>query len=161
MIDAPVIAVERLPADFDDWAGLLALVRRSFAYMDGIIDPPSSVHRLTVAALRQRASSEICLIAASDGRIVGCAFVAEREECCYLGKLAVEPEMQGKGIGRALVRGAETFARQLNKPALELQTRVELSGNHAAFQRLGFVERGRTAHPGFSRPTSVTMRKPL
>ena len=30
-----------------------------------------------------------------------------------------------------------------------------------AFHALGFVETGRTAHPGFDHPTSVTMRKRL
>ena len=48
-----------------------------------------------------------------------------------------------------------------SKPALELQTRVELGANHAAFQRLGFVEVGRTAHDGYDRPTSITFRKSL
>ena len=33
----------------------LALIHRSFAYMEGRIDPPSSVHRLTLAALREQA----------------------------------------------------------------------------------------------------------
>ena len=47
------------------------------------------------------------------------------------------------------------------KPALELQTRIELTGNHAAFRRMGFVETARTAHPGFDRPTSITFRKRL
>ena len=34
------IAIERLPADFDRWPELLAMILRSFAYMNGIIDPP-------------------------------------------------------------------------------------------------------------------------
>ena len=44
---------------------------------------------------------------------------------------------------------------------MELQTRVELTGNQRAFRSLGFVETGRTAHQGYDRPTSVTMRKRL
>jgi len=39
----------------DDPAPVLALVRASFAYMDGRIDPPSSMHRLSeddIARLR-------------------------------------------------------------------------------------------------------------
>jgi hypothetical protein len=56
---------------------------------------------------------------------------------------------------------AEACARSLGRTALELQTRVELTGNQAAFARLGFRETGRTAHEGFDRPTSVTMRKEI
>ena len=48
-----------------------------------------------------------------------------------------------------------------HKPLIELQTRVELTANHRAFRALGFVETGRTAHQGYDRPTSVTMRKRL
>jgi hypothetical protein len=44
---------------------------------------------------------------------------------------------------------------------LELQTRVELEENHAAFRAMGFAEAGRTAHPGYDRPTSITFRKDL
>ncbi|RUY90914.1 GNAT family N-acetyltransferase, partial [Mesorhizobium sp. M7A.F.Ca.CA.003.01.2.1] len=38
---------------------------------------------------------------------------------------------------------------------------IELTANHAAFARLGFRETGRTAHDGYARPTSITMRKAL
>jgi hypothetical protein len=30
-----------------DWAALLALIRAEFAFMEGRIDPPSSMHGLT------------------------------------------------------------------------------------------------------------------
>jgi hypothetical protein len=43
---------------------------------------------------------------------------------------------------------------------LELQTRVELTENHATFRAMGFVETGRTAHPGYDR-TSITFRRAL
>ena len=88
-------------------------------------------------------------------------FAAERSDAFYIGKLAVDPASQGLGIGRALMRAVESLALQTGKPALELQTRVELMANHAAFRRMGFVEVGRTAHPGFDRPTSITFRKRL
>ena len=57
--------------------------------------------------------------------------------------------------------GGRTLALDRGKPALELQTRIELTGNHAVFARLGFHETERTAHAGYARPTSITMRKAL
>jgi hypothetical protein len=39
--------------------------------------------------------------------------------------------------------------------------RVELTETHATFRALGFTETGRTAHPGFDRPTSITFRRPV
>ena len=68
----------------------------------------------------------------------------------YVGKLAVDPGCQGQGIGRRLMQAVEALARSRGKAAIELQTRIELTGNHAAFARLGFHETDRTAHDGYS-----------
>jgi predicted N-acetyltransferase YhbS len=155
------VEIEKIGPAFVRWQELLDLILDSFAYMGGIIDPPSSARGLTVAKLAEKAASEIGFVANSDGRLVGCVFIAEKPDHFYLGKLAVAADLQGAGIGKKLLRAAEVFAKDHGKPVIELQTRVELTGNHAAFARLGFRETGRTAHPGFNRPTSVTMRKVL
>lgn len=149
------------PEGFDDWQALLDLILRSFAYMDGVIDPPSSAHRLTPQTLEARARREALLLAYRGDQLAGCLFVAEREDGVHLGKLAIDPALQGQGLGRRLVEAAETLARTAGKKALELETRIELHGNHTAFAKLGFKEVARTAHPGFDRPTSITMRKVL
>jgi GNAT superfamily N-acetyltransferase len=155
------VTITRLPEDFDRWAELLDLIMRSFAYMDGVIDPPSSAHRLTPANLRDKARDEICFTAMLEGRLVGCIFAAERGEVFYVGKLAVDDSARGAGIGRALMLAAERYAIEQGKPVLELQTRIELAANHTTFARMGFVEFERTAHEGFDRPTSITFRKML
>jgi len=36
---------------------------------------------------------------------------------------------------------------------------VELVENHAAFAKMGFVRTGESAHPGYDRPTSITLRR--
>ncbi|TIV75630.1 MAG: GNAT family N-acetyltransferase, partial [Mesorhizobium sp.] len=88
-------------------------------------------------------------------------FALERARDFYVGKLAVEPELQSQGVGARLMQAVEDLARERGKDAIELQTRIELTANHAAFARLGFRETGRTAHAGYDRPTSITMRKVL
>ncbi|CDX61888.1 GCN5-like N-acetyltransferase [Mesorhizobium plurifarium] len=155
------ISITGLPAHFDRWDDLLALIRRAFAYMDGIIDPPSSAHLLTADTLAEKAKQETGFLAIENGRVVGCVFALERAQDFYVGKLAVEPGLQGQGIGARLMRAVEDLARERGKDAIELQTRIELTTNHAAFARLGFRESGRTAHEGYDRPTSITMRKVL
>jgi len=155
------IRIERLPDGFDRWGELLGLIRESFAYMDGVIDPPSSAHRLTLDSLKAKARAETCFLAWRGEELAGCIFAAERSDHFYVGKLAVASNMQGFGIGRALMQTAEGLARAHGKPVLELQARIELTANHAAFARLGFRETERTAHDGYDQPTSLTMRKVL
>jgi len=155
------LSIDRIPADFGRWNEVLALIMHAFAFMDGVIDPPSSAHLLTVDTLRDKARRETGFVALYGDRIVGCVFAQERADDLYVGKLAVAPDCQGQGIGRRLMQSVEILALDLGKAALELQTRIELTANHAAFARLGFQETGRTAHEGYARPTSVTMRKAL
>lgn len=147
------------PKDFADWDGLLSLILDSFAYMQGRIDPPSSARHLTAAALAQRADAEHLWLAGPS--LAGCAFFAERSDALYIGKLAIRPDMQGAGLGRTFVKAAEDLARTIGLPRLRLETRIELTDNHAAFARLGFEKVAEKAHPGFDRPTSITMEKPV
>lgn len=146
----------RLVTDPALWPAILALLDEAFAYMDGRIDPPSSLRDLTPEALtRQARTGEVWVV----GAPVACVFLTPRPGVLYLGKLAVAPSHRGQGLARRLVNQAEVRARALRLPALELQTRVELAENQRAFEAMGFVETGRTAHPGFDRPTSITYRR--
>lgn len=151
----------RIDEGFDRYEELLSLIRASFAYMDGRIDPPSSAHALTAASLNRKARDEIAFAAVAGRELLGCIFCKPEADCLYIGKLVVAPGRQGKGVGRMLIAAAEETARGLGLPALRLQTRIELTGNQAIFAACGFVETARTAHPGFTRPTSVEMRKVL
>lgn len=151
----------RINQDFGQHEELLALILHAFASMDGRIDPPSSAHELTVESLRQKIADEIAFGARDGERLVGCVFLKPEADCLYIGKLAVAPGAQGKGIGRLLLAEAEATARALKLPALRLLTRVELVENHRAFGAWGFVETGKMCHPGFSRPTAIEMRKAL
>lgn len=140
------------------WPPILALLHEAFAYMEGRIDPPSSLRDLTPEALtRQSEVGEIWMV----GAPVACVFLTPKPEALYVGKLAVAASHRGQGLARRLINLAEERARVLRLAALELQTRVELLGNQAAFQAMGFKEVGRTAHPGYDRPTSITYRRPV
>jgi GNAT superfamily N-acetyltransferase len=140
-----------------DWSSLLQLVQREFAFMDGRIDPPSSARALTAATIADQASSgEIWAIGTPP---VACVFFTPKPAALYIGKLAVALSHRRMGLARTLIDLAETRARTLNLPVLELQTRVELAENHTAFRALGFHETGRTAHPGYDRSTSITFRR--
>ena len=154
-------AIVRLGPDFSRWEDLLALILGAFAYMDGVIDPPSSAHRLTPISLAAKAQAEIAYAAIEGQTLLGCVFCRPEAGSLYIGKLAVAPGFQGRGAGRLLLEKAEQLARERGLPELRLETRVELTGNHAAFARWGFVRTGEYAHPGFDRITAIEMRKRL
>jgi GNAT superfamily N-acetyltransferase len=159
-MNRPEIAVRRAPVDFADWESVRTLILDAFAAMAGRIDPPSSALRLTPMSMSADATQGALLLAEHERILVGCAFVRPKGDALYIGKLAVQPDLQGRGIGKALVAAAGAEARALGLAALELQTRIELTENHAAFARMGFVKIRETAHPGYDRPTSITMRAP-
>ncbi len=147
------------PTNFSDWPQLLGLVRDSFAYMDSRIDPPSSLKRMGIEEFKAKATEETLIVAEDDSIIVGCAFAALRGDCVYVGKVAVSHSARGKGVARAMFAAAERLARMHGRTFLELQTRIELIENHATFTALGFQKVSESSHPGYSWPTSITMRK--
>ncbi len=155
------VSVHIAPTNFDAWPDLLALLQHSFAYMTPRIDPPSSLDQLDADQLRRKAGNETLIIATEGNRLVGCAFAAVRADCVYVGKVAVAECARRQGLARRLMAMAEQVARDHQQPFLELQTRIELVENQATFSALGFVAVAETAHPGYTRTTSITLRKPV
>jgi GNAT superfamily N-acetyltransferase len=146
---------------FGRWEALLDLILTSFAYMNDRIDPPSSALKLTPEALAEKARAELGYVALDGEDLLGCMFLRPERECLYLGKLAIAPEAQGRGIGRQLLQIAEGVARERGLSALRLDTRIELTENHAVFAAWGFAKAAEKSHRGFDRATYIEMRKAL
>jgi ribosomal protein S18 acetylase RimI-like enzyme len=155
------ISVQRASHDFRDWDGLLQLLRAAFAYQEHRIDPPSSVYRLDARSLEEKSSQEHLFLASVASELAGCVFVDEQPRLLHVSKLAVWPQLQGRGIGRHLMRAVEVFARETGRTVLELETRVELTENHRTFESLGFSKVSEHAHGGYDHPTYIRMRRSL
>lgn len=156
-----VSTIETNPTDFEDWHSLHRLLSDAFAYMAPRIDPPSSLTAMTQADVAHKARTED-LFVIRDPDPVACLFgTGQSPEIYYIGKLAVAQSHRNRGLARALINAAADHARARGHSQLELQTRVELTENHATFARLSFARTGTTSHPGFDRPTSLTFRRPL
>jgi phosphinothricin acetyltransferase len=153
-------AVRRLEAsDTAALAQVLGLIQTSFAYMTGRIDPPSSMHQLTVSALAQMAKDSSVL--ALGDPVAACLVAKPLPHALYLGKIAIASDLRGRGVLRALLGRSEELARSLSLSRLELQVRIELVENQKIFGICGFVETARNAHPGYDRATEITMQKLL
>jgi ribosomal protein S18 acetylase RimI-like enzyme len=155
------IRIVRAGGEFSDWAGLLRLLQDAFAYTDGRIDPPSSLHRMTPASLAAKAQEESLFLATEEGALVGCVFARRQEGSLYVSKLAVRQDRRRNGVGRRLMDSVEREAREGGLRNLELDTRIELTENHATFAAMGYAKTAQRAHEGYDRPTYITMRKPL
>jgi GNAT superfamily N-acetyltransferase len=161
MINVPAIVVRPAARDFSDWERVRLLILDAFAYMGPRIDPPSSALRLTPESVETHAASGALLLAHRAGDLVGCVFAHPKNDALYISKLAVSPALQHAGIGRKLVEAARDEARVRGIGVLELETRIELTENHAAFARMGFVKTAENSHAGFDRITSIVMRAPV
>lgn len=145
----------QLRADDRALGQALDVMRAAFAGMEGRIDPPSSLGRMTLESLQDAA--EVAEVWVSGDPVAGTVILTPKPKVLYVGKLAVADQRQG--LGRALMTLAQERAVALGYQWLELESRVELVEVHAVFKALGFREVGRTTHDGYLRPTSIVFRK--
>ena len=156
------ILIEESPALSEaDWRRLHTMLIEAFAYMDGRIDPPSSMSRMSLGGVKRKAEDGCLLVARLDENIVGCLFLRSEPDHMMISKLAVAEAHRGTGIAKALFRRSFSVAEREGLVRIRLQTRVELSENHAMFERFGFEKIGETSHAGYDRATSITMERHL
>jgi predicted N-acetyltransferase YhbS len=162
-------SLENLNVDFlirraapDDAPVILALILAAFEPYRGKLQPESSALRETADSVRQALAANEGLAAWTGGRVVGSVIVEAREgRGVYLGRLAVDPAHRGRGIAASLVGAAEAWARSTGRFQVELNVRIALPDNIRLFERLGYRETARKAHPGFAQPTYLVMEKSL
>lgn len=141
-------------------ASVLDLVRCSFGYMDERIDPPSSIHQLTLADVKGHCSAgEVWSLDNNDGLPIACMFLKRASDALYLGRLAVAASSRGQGLASQLLEIADERAMAHGVRYLELKTRVELVENHTLFKHIGFEKSAEGRHIGYDRSTYIVMRK--
>lgn len=123
------------------------------------LDPPSGADRETVAAVRRDLETHGGALARAGARPVGCLRFAAEHGHLHVRRVAVLPELQGKGIGRELMRWAENHAAAKGLPEVTVGVRLALPANLAFYKRLGYEVVAEHAHVGYDRPTWVSLRK--
>ncbi|MGB7270581.1 MAG: GNAT family N-acetyltransferase [Albidovulum sp.] len=145
----------------EDFTALLALIQQSFAYMNGVVDPPSSATRLTVDLIADQARDGEIWVMEDLGQPIACMFLNSEPGQLYLGKMAVAEAQRGHGLSRQLIDHAKARADALGLPKIVLESRIELTKVHKAFRAMGFVQTAQTAHQGYDRPTMLTFTRLL
>jgi predicted N-acetyltransferase YhbS len=128
----------------------------------GVLDPPSGAVRedlaRVVADLREGGGA----VAERDGEPVGSLRwrIAEDGDL-HVRRVAVPPDLQRRGIGRALMRWAEEEARRRGCGGVFVGVRVTLPGNLAFYRSLGYELTGEHHHDGYEHTTWLALRKTL
>jgi GNAT superfamily N-acetyltransferase len=128
----------------------------------GALDPPSGATRESVERVADDLAAGGGALAVLDGRPVGCLrwHVAASGDF-HVRRVAVEPELQGRGIGRTLMAWAEQEAQRRGCGAASVGVRVGLPANLEFYRRLGYVVTAEHRHDGYERTTWLAMRKDL
>jgi predicted GNAT family N-acyltransferase len=79
------------------------------------------------------------LVALEDGRVIGTCRLVFEGAAAKLGRMAVEQDLRGRGVGDALLREAEGAARAASAQVIALHAQLPARGLYA---RQGFVDRG-------------------
>jgi ribosomal protein S18 acetylase RimI-like enzyme len=139
-VDLTIDAAE--PADAGE---LLTLQRAAYlseaALYNAFSLPP--LHE-TVAEIRAAIAQVTVLKAVAGTRIVAAVRGRPDGDTCHVGRLAVAPDLQGNGIGTAMLRAIEE--RFPDAVRFELFTGARSEANLRLYRRMGYVDR--PLHPG-------------
>jgi ribosomal protein S18 acetylase RimI-like enzyme len=87
----------------------------------------------------------------ADGRTVGLVILSDLGDHLLVDNVAVDPDHQGRGHGRALLAFAERRAAELGLAELRLYTHALMTENIALYRRLGWRDYDRHSERGFTR----------
>lgn len=156
--------VRTRPATREDVPAIVRLVNRAYRVEDFFI----SGDRTTALEIEQKQSHPsgvLLVLEEEDGALAGSVYVEIRGERGYLGMLSIDPDRQGRGLGRVLVRAVEAHCRAAGCRHLDLDVVNLREGLPEFYQSFGFVAYGTAPFPTpqkLTREAHLTlMTKPL
>ncbi|GAA1822824.1 tRNA (guanosine(37)-N1)-methyltransferase TrmD [Microlunatus capsulatus] len=142
----PLVVTRAVPED----AGELWTLQQAAYLVEGrrhaTFDIPPLVESL--AEVRTSLDDGLVLVARRAGRLVGSVRGEAREGGdWYVGRLMVAPDLQGEGLGSALLERVEALAPEGTRRVV-LVTGVLSEANVRFYRRRGYRVLGRRSHPG-------------
>ncbi len=117
----------------DDTESVIALWARC-----GLLRPWNDPHK--DIARKLRVQRELFLVGERDGRLVAAMMVGYEGHRGWVNYLAVDPELQGQGLGRQMMAEAERRLAALGCPKVQLQVRTDNVEAIAFYRQLGYKE---------------------
>ena len=136
------------PALLDDTCSVAACVRAAYAgYVERIGREPAPMGADYEALITAGA----VWVAHDAGDVVGVLVLHALGDALLIENVAVRPDRQGRGVGRALMRFAEEHARRAGLSEVTLYTNARMTENLRFYPALGYAETGRGVQDGFDR----------
>ncbi len=89
------------------------------------------------------APDSVILLAERDGRLLACCHLERHDDHAYFGMFAVRPDLQGGGLGKAVIAEAERHARdEWDVPQLHMTVITVRAELIAWYERRGYVRTG-------------------
>jgi GNAT superfamily N-acetyltransferase len=161
----------RLLTDRDSLEELTGLMHRAYARLGAMGFNYKAVDQ-SVALTRSRISKGECYVALDGDVLVGTAVLLppnqhaeycewyDRPDVAVLSQFAVEPALQGRGVGRRLIAHLEARARELGAAELSVDAAEGATHLMALYERLGYRHVG-TAQWAHATYRSVLLSKRL
>ncbi|MFL6137025.1 MAG: GNAT family N-acetyltransferase [Frankiaceae bacterium] len=144
----PPSGVQVRPARQEEHAAIGALTVVAYRH-GGLLDGDTGYEAELADAAGRAATTELLVAVDATGRVVGTATLClgtasphaelAGEDDAELRMLAVAPEAQGTGVGRALVEECLDLARRAGCRRFVLSSRDLMRPAHRLYERLGFI----------------------
>ena len=121
-------------ADAEEILVLQKLAYQSEAELYGNFDIPPL--KQTVEELRDQFKDHVILKAVHEDKIIGTVRAYEENGTCFIGRLAVHPALQNRGVGTALLKAIEGHFAPKH---FELFTGAKSGKNLSLYKKLGYA----------------------
>lgn len=91
------------------------------------------------------------VVIGADAKLRGYMVAWSEGDAYFIENIGIEPQYQGRGLGRRLIEHAVSEARRAGLAALSLYTNEAMTENLAMYAHIGFVETHRLSEHGFRR----------
>ena len=117
---------------------LVVLINRAFE----VERPFFTTERIDLAETLEHFKKGTFILAEDGDVIAGCNYVELRADSGYFGLLSIDPEFQGRGLGRKLVEQAEEFCRGAGCELIRIRVLNHRTELPPFYEKLGYTTTG-------------------